>query len=167
MDPHKPFTVPVAPGAVEPSGGIASAMPAPMKPRRRWLWPVILVALFVIGGGAAAYLLQPRTVTISGTVTLLGDGINDFGPSCVGTKGYDDLRGGAQVVVSDAAGVSLAVTQLSSGESTAPTNCVFGFSISVPSGKGVYGIQIGHRDKVQYNEADLKKPLALSIGEPI
>lgn len=46
MDPHKPFTV-------------ASVMPAPAEPRRRWLWPV-LAALVVVLAALAVVLLVRR-----------------------------------------------------------------------------------------------------------
>ncbi|MFG1846787.1 hypothetical protein [Micromonospora carbonacea] len=92
--------------------------------------------------------------------------------TCAGMGGYDDIAGGTQVLVTDPAGVNLAVGALDDGQpvidpddDSRATSCLFEFEVpNVPSGKGIYGIEVGRRGKVQYKEADLGEKLSLSLG---
>ena len=141
----------------------ANTTPTPPR-RRRWLLPAI-AAVILLAAGAAAYVLWPRDITVTGSLSLVsGRGVDTSGSSCRGTDGYDDLREGAQVVVTDPAGVTLAVTQLGVGESKDSTTCTFPFTVKVRAGRGIYGIEVSHRKMVYYTEAELAGPVQLSIG---
>lgn len=86
---------------------------------------------------------------------------------CQGTKGYDDIRPGAQVTVTDAAGKALAIGTLDAGQvwgvSTNPatgfmqaTLCTLHFKVvDIPSGVGPYGFEVSHRGIVRFEEANL------------
>lgn len=143
----------------------------PQPPRRRWLVPVLVtVAVLVLGVTAA--LLVPRllggsSVTVKGQVDLLFEKSNgNDHNNCFGTGGLSDLKGGAQVVITDTAGATVAVTSLRPGVldlSGDPYLCVLRFEASAPAGKGFYGVQIANRDRVQYPEAQLGQ-IKLSVG---
>jgi hypothetical protein len=137
---------------------------APRRKRRTGLIAALVIAavLVLAAGGTLTYLvLRGDTFTISGSLTIAsGRSVGD----CIGTKGYDDIRGHGQVTVTDAAGAVVAVGALDSGESW-QSGCRFQFSVAnVPSGKGFYGIEVGNRSPIRYAEADLKDELTLSLG---
>ena len=69
-----------------------------------------------------------------------------------------ELREGANVVVTDASGNTVAVTSLQAGKwenRDGITYCRLPFSVRVPSGKGFYGVEVAHRGRVQFTEAQL------------
>lgn len=99
--------------------------------------------------------------SFDGDLTLVqGEFIWDD-PTCSGWKGYDDIRAGTEVVVSDAAGKSLVVGSLKAGAATVgsdgrATECTMKFHIDgVPSGVGPYGVAIGSRGVAHYSWGDL------------
>lgn len=106
-------------------------------------------------------------MTVKGQVDLLFEMSNgNDHANCFGKGGLSDLKGGAQVVITDAAGATVAVTSLRPGVldlSGAPYLCVLRFEASVPAGKGFYGVQIANRERVQYPEAQLGQ-IKLSVG---
>lgn len=122
----------------------------------------------------------PRTFAASGSLSLSDpDGVyvaTDAmapGAPCQGSGGYDDLRPGAQVVVTDDAGKVLAVGRLDAGATddskayTSPyyRHCVLPFTVSkVPAGEDFYGVQITHRGVVQKSEAEMRDPVALTFA---
>jgi hypothetical protein len=96
-------------------------------------------------------------------------------PVCAGSGGYDDLALGAQVVVSDPAGTTVAVGSVTESipitewdddaEDYLATACTLRFLVTgVPAGKGFYGIEVSHRGRLQYSEAQARKELELTIG---
>jgi len=122
---------------------------------------------------------RPKTFTAQGSITLgLGDfawdeigSIGQPGPICFGEGGFDDIATGASVTITDAAGEVVAVGELNSSypgdfsEAQTPTSCKLRFSITgVPTGKGFYGVEVTHRGAVKYAEADMTKPLELTLG---
>lgn len=151
---------------------------SPKQRSRRRVLVLVLIAVATlggaagIGGGILFALVQSgkidnplsRTFTITGTVTLTyGDFINT-GSTCYGKGGYDDMRPGAPVVITDATQKIVAVGTIDSGTETV-TECHLKFTIEdVPRGSDFYGIQITHRGRLQYAAADLEKPLTLSLG---
>ncbi len=143
-------------------------MPAPTQQTRkapRWLfWAIPLAIVAIVAGVLLVPRLAPADLTITGEVLLHDTRINTTGNSCRGSGGYDDLREGAQVVVTDATGKSIGIGTLGTGVSN--TNiCTWEFSVTVPAGGGIYGVEVSHRGKLQYSEADLAgRPLKLSIG---
>jgi hypothetical protein len=150
--------------------------PAPTSARRRRTWPVYAgIAVALLAGIVALVVVLNRddTITVSGTMTLpmaLADtNLRSDGIACDGTSeaaggGYSDVATGVQVVVSDSAGKTIAVGALSRG-ATKGSSCVMPFTVAgVPSGKGFYGVEVSHRGRLQYPEADLRRGLALTLG---
>lgn len=146
--------------------------PAPTKPRRRWIWPVVIaaVAVLLIAAGLIVWVgrAASSTVSITGSVqvTLPED---DIWPSpCTGMGGYSDIAAGTQVVISDETGTTIAVGRLQPGVAigTPPVGhaCRLRFSVNAPGGHSFYGIEISHRGRLQYPRAALDQPLALTLG---
>lgn len=137
---------------------------------------VVIVVLLVGGGGDGSSKVSDspsaakgKTFEISGNVTLTDSGNENFGGGqCAGGGGYDDMREGAQVVVTDSVGKTLAVGALGRGTHSgqyAQVVCVFPFVIAdVPSGVGPYSVEIGHRGKISFTEIDASD-LELTLGD--
>ncbi|WKU04143.1 hypothetical protein [Micromonospora sp. HUAS LYJ1] len=115
----------------------------------------------------------PPPLLVRGTFTLEQSTFtwSEKNRICAGVGGHDDIARGTRVIITDAAGVHLAVGKLDVGQpvidptdATRATSCLFPFTISgVPSGKGIYGVQVSRRDKVQFDEVDLGKPISLGV----
>jgi hypothetical protein len=115
-----------------------------------------------------------RPYTVSGSITL-GRGQFEWGvngtsdTACYGRGGYDDLAAGAQVVITDPAGKTVAIGQLRTGTATVgddqlATSCDLPFTVpNVPAGLGFYGVEVSHRGRVQYPEAQIRGLLSLTI----
>jgi hypothetical protein len=124
-----------------------------------------LAALFLLAGCSSAKAALP--IAVSGTVTLVdANSAAEWAVAgrCTGTGGFSDLKTGAEVVISDDSGKTLAISSL-----TAPVTgdvagrCIFGFSADVPAGKHFYGVTVTHRGAVKFSEAALPTA-ALTIG---
>lgn len=142
-------------------------------PRRPWRTAAIAIAviLVIVAAAAAVYLAsrpsdttsprQPdKTIRIVGYLTLQrGQFIWDKNPPvCNGYKGYDDLKQGTQIVITDPAGTTIALAQLPIGEplpdptdNTRAAGCRFHFTVDVPDGHQFYGIEIAHRGRQTRN----------------
>lgn len=139
---------------------------------RRFLPVLFAFAAFLLVIGVAGTMLVLRvladdTTTLRGEVHLRGeDNVAGSSTSCYGSGGYDDLREGTGVVVTDAAGTTIAVGSLGRGTySTFGTlDCVLPFTVEVPTGKGFYGIEVAHRGAVKFAEPDLGR-VRLAIGD--
>lgn len=122
--------------------------------------------------GASSFAPQPFTV--NGFMTLrLGQFIWDKDPDvCSGWKGYDDIRGGTQVVVTDPAGTTIAIGALGAGvprrdpdNTSRATECRLPFKVTgVPGGHQFYRLEVGHRGKLEYARDKIDKPLELTLG---
>jgi len=129
-----------------------------------------IAAVAVLGVLAvAAFVLWPRpgALTVSGSVTVHGEHpqvvtANEL--TCVTGGGYDDIREGAQVVVTDASGATIAVGRLGFGSWKRNVGCVFLFELEVPGGHDFYGIEVSHRGRLQYPAEQLAAPLDLTLG---
>lgn len=137
--------------------------------RRRWIWPTaVATALILALGGFLAYrALAPNTITVAGTVSVDPD--PGHVPCTTTPVGIEDIRAGAQVVISDAAGNTIAIGQLQQGLVVGPDagggyTCSFGFSVQAPGGLDFYGVEISHRGRLQYPRAELNRPIALTLG---
>ncbi len=157
-------------------------LPDPPQPRGSVNWVVVIPAmaaavlvLMAAAGGAVWFLLRPPgvatvppptrgTLQVQGAMNLSqGQFIWNGGAdtTCTGWKGFDDIRGGTEIVVSDASGKTLVVGELATGHATGITNdtatgCRLGFSITgVPAGVGPYGVEIGHRGVTHYSQGSL------------
>lgn len=113
-------------------------------------------------------------VPVDETMTkLVNPDMQDQG-SCGVSDGYDDIRGGAQVIVTDAAGTTVALGNLDPGrvqttdaeKTVANANCRFAFVITgIPAGSKFYGVEISKRGRVQYAAERLNgQTLELTIG---
>lgn len=122
---------------------------------------------------AAAGSAAPASFTVNGRLRLELSGFTwNPGQGCWGISGYDDLREGAQVVITDGLGATIAVGALDTGIVTLnPTDqkrasyCELPFTVQqVPAGRGFYGVEVAHRGRVQYPEADVRGLLELSLN---
>jgi hypothetical protein len=183
MDAHTPFSIPVVPGDPPPPAVPTVAEPesAPGK-ARRWVWPAtaaVVIALGAAGFGATRLIGQdapapaasptPAVLSVHGSL-LLADStgvLNLDGYHCQGMRGYDDIRQGAAVTITDASGTTIGLGSLSEGmmESSGLTRkCRFTWQVEVPKGKGFYGVEISHRGKVAVAEADTWTAMSVSLG---
>ena len=99
-------------------------------------------------------------MTINGTFTLHQEDLVDRDEtSCQGTGGYDDIRDGLEVAVTDAAGTVIGLGRLSSkpGEDTfaGRRTCEYEFTVSGLPDASFYGVEVGHRGVVRFSAADL------------
>lgn len=127
----------------------------------------LILVLAVIAVVAVWRKAQPVGFTVHGTMSLVGvDNFASFGDNnCAGSTGYDDLRDGSEVVISENGGKTVAVGALE-GSRNAADRCVFSFNISgVPSGKKFYGVSVTHRGVVQFSEQEMKSGPGLTIGD--
>lgn len=162
------------------------------SPRRGLLGWTVLVLVLLIGAGVSTWFFMqpepakptatssstgPGTFTVSGTV-ILSRGqftwVSSENPTCNGFNGFDDIRGGGQVTVTDASGKTLAVGSISRGNAEGITTetdgthraaiCPLPFSVlDVPRGVGPYGVKITHRGTLTYTEDQLIASLTLEF----
>jgi hypothetical protein len=155
--------------------------PAAKPSRPGWLVPVLVAAavlVLALGGVATWALLRtpasaapvaapaPATFGIAGKLTLHGADRNLGQGVCAGNGGYGDLDRGTTVVVTDPNGTVVGVGKLDFGRRDADgVFCEFPFHVdNVPAGLGFYGIEVSHRGAVKFAEADLARPVALTLG---
>lgn len=142
---------------------LSSVMPAPRRP----LWPflVLAAAVLIVAGVIGGYfLLRPKTIAVTGTLDLSTSSAATQAGHCAGSGPYADIAPGATVTITDAAGTTVALGELGPGTVTRNSTCGFPFALSVPAGKGFYGIEIAHRGRVQITEAKLAQPIRLALG---
>lgn len=163
-----------------PAAGQAVA-PTPKRFRAAIIAAAIIVLGLMAGTGLAVWLLtrpdpapapapaNPATLEATGMVTLQHSQFRWNGradPTCMGWQGYDDIRGGAQVTVTDASGKVLVVGSLDPGTAIGITTeanglpraeqCTIPFKVAgIPRGVGPYGVEVSHRGVLRYNESDL------------
>jgi hypothetical protein len=145
-------------------------MPAPPRPRRRrsaFLLGVAALALVGVSVLATVLLMsgsKPKPLHAVGVMTLVGDSTNVTadGGSCHGIGGWNDIMAGAQVTVTDAAGSTVAITQLSEGIGTTDS-CDFDWSAQVPAGAKFYGVEVAHRGRVQFTPQQLVTDASTSL----
>lgn len=124
----------------------------------------LLVGSQVSAPPAASASPSSSTMPVSGTVTLQ-DGFGAEGLPCEGKGGYNDIREGAQVVITDAKQATLAVGALGPGKRDEKQRCEFAFSLSAPAGHEFYGIEVSHRGRLQYPADRISRPLELTLGD--
>lgn len=137
-----------------------------MAPRRGiLLLAAVLLALAGCGGA--------DTFTLQGSITVPSR--YSPGDRCVAGDGYRDVRVGATVTVTDAAGTVLAVGVLDAptttetlvtgeyGGSIRVTVCRFPFTVQVPAGEDVYGVEVTHRGTVHVPAAQARSPVMLTL----
>jgi hypothetical protein len=167
--------------------------PPPTPPRRHTgLVAAAVVAALVIVGAAVGLGIGLRghaaassssasptsagrnaasAINVHGTLLLTDSpGVENLDDvTCAGMGGYGDIAMGAQVVITDESGTTVAVTELGVGKligSGATRECQFEFSASsVPAGKSFYGISVTHRGTIQYTEDQLRNGVELTLGD--
>ena len=122
---------------------------------RHWILTVSLAVLLLAGIGAYL-LLRPGTFDLHGTLVLDSEWQVGSNHTCSGKATYEDVREGAQVVITDPAGTTVALGHLGLGKPKEPVGCGFPISVpDVPAGHRIYGVAIpGHGDPVQVSERD-------------
>jgi hypothetical protein len=155
--------------------------PTPHRGRRSRAPIVLLIlgglAVAIAGAGFLLYTARPKSVTITGTMALSGEGFDQTGKSCTGKDGYDDIREGTNVVIHDAVGKVIATGALDAGTpmdfddmggvliKPVPQHCSFAFSVPDVSAEKFYGVEVGHRGTVTFTAAQVKSGgLRLSLG---
>lgn len=154
---------------------VAYAMPAvePSRPSRwRRLEPWKMTAL--VAAGAAVFmgatfgvtlLLIPDPVTIAGQLVLTDKSLDAAaGAACAGRGEYSDIRRGAQVVITDETGTTMALADLGQGRSVGTNMCSFPFTVPDLPGRSFYGVEIGNRVKVQFTPEQVAGPITLTLG---
>jgi len=125
---------------------------------------VAVSALFV-GPRVGEAVETASTFDISGYFELIDDDIRVSNGSCSGTGGYSDISNGAQVIVTDAEGKTVALGKIADGFNGYPGRCRFKVVVKgVPKGSNFYGIEVTHRGRVQFTAVDIAKQVELSLG---
>ncbi len=123
--------------------------------------------IFIPHGQNAVY--QPGTFQVYGSLVLIDDTAAwTSGTECAGQNGYDDIAAGTQVVITDRSGDTVAFDELRPGsaENYSGLACVFEFEVPrVPRELDTYGVEISHRGRLMFKEADLHAGLELSLGD--
>ena len=133
----------------------------PTHPRRSLL-TITTVVVLLLGLGMAGYVFWPRTFDVTGTLLVKSD--DRIG--CYADPGFKDIYAGAQVVVSGKSGETLAIGRLEVDPTfVSAARCNFVFTVEgVPAGEDFYGIEVSHRGRLQYSEADVQRPIHLTLG---
>lgn len=137
----------------------AAHQPEPRQKRPRWFAPALVGAGLLVVAAAAgsiaagAAITAPHTFTAKGVVMLEGTDCTSI------PGGYDDITKGAGVTVKDPSGKVVGLGELAAGKDIGSgLGCAFFFSVKdVPSGLGIYGVEVTHRGLLQYKESTLKK----------
>lgn len=166
-----------------------------------------LASMIILSGCVGAGSDQQSEEASSSTVNIFGsitvppvevvdsDGVRLYlddpqtipgGPSCTSSAGYDDIREGGQVTVTNATGEIIAVGSLGQGIQQAQDYdyglwrrsevlpdgryaiCEFSFSFEAPSGESFYTIALGNANRGDFtlSEGELSEGIALILGSP-
>jgi len=148
-----------------PTAADQPVMATPKRGKRGLVIAITAVTVLFVGAGAIAYgFLAPGTVTVTGSLELTD--ARTAKASCIGRGGYSDIHTGTQVIVTDATGSTLALGRLTDGELTSDLDvCRYEFKVTgIPGGHDFYGIEIGHRSRIQRSRDDIGKPIHLTLG---
>jgi len=159
--------------------------------RRAGLALVVVLALAGCGSSQAAApsssapSTSPQTTTtIKGYISVLidprraSDLLDDDDEATIGElpcspkAGYDDIRAGAQVTVTDESGTVLGLGSLTESGLWAEepdtllilSDCRFDFEVAVPEGAKFFGVEVAHRGVVRYTAEQAKDELHLTLG---
>lgn len=161
----------------EPLGHVDTP-PARRTSRRSRRRKLILISVATLGaagaiaGGVVFALVQAGTIdnpftqtfTVTGTVTLPNGDFINTGNACYGMGGFEDMRPGAKVTVTDAAQRTVAVGVIESARE-AVTECHLAFRVEdVPRGEDFYGLEVTHRGRLQYTAGELEQSLTISLS---
>lgn len=166
----------------------AVVLPTPPRRERKGLGTraivgISLASTFALAGAAVGIVFfvhaaraDAKGYTVNGDLTLTSvDALDGDDTSCKGAAGFDDIVGGAQIVVTDGAGQTLGLAKLSDGRTMGavssilerPTECSFAFHVvDVAKGKTFYKVEVSHRGQLQYTEAQIAHGgIHLTLGD--
>jgi hypothetical protein len=136
-----------------------------------WLTAGVVGVLVVEGAifGAVALATathappKPTSFTLRATMEL--DDSNNVDDPCNSAGGYADIATGAEIVVANGSGQTLALGELGEGIPQVG-GCVYNFTVkNVPGGKKFYGVEVSHRGFVQESESNMRAGnVHLSLG---
>ncbi len=124
----------------------------------------LLLAAVVVGcgsvrGGTESESSTTGAVNLAGAITLLQEHqvlVDESGLECAGTGQFNDVRPGAEVVVSNDSGRVLARAGLVVVRGTPkPPQCDYRFSIDELPAASSYSFRLGARDLGRFSRADL------------
>lgn len=127
---------------------------------------MLAVALTACGSSSGPTVAPaPKTFTVKGHLTLTSGNLDGgYGDGCLGSDGFDDIESGAQVVVKDASGKSVAIGALGDGVKSQKVVCTFPFTVpNVPAGDNVYSIEVTHRGGISFTP-DKAGDVDLTLG---
>lgn len=133
-------------------------------------WIALSLAILVLLVGAITVVSlrgsdSASTATrnaITGEITLGAKNYDKYvgsgdGTPCFGYRGYSDVKSGAQVLLLDGAGVTIATSSLNPGVvSNDRSECVFTFTLPDAPKADFYRVKISHRDGPTWSAADLE-----------
>lgn len=124
---------------------------------------ILAAGFFVFGRG--------ESHTLTGDLTLIDSDVAslDLGDSCTGQGGYDDISPGAEIVVEDESGTTLATSHLATGTYDG-LGCVFEFSVDHVGKASFYRVMIGSESRggLRYSHDELAGQdwaVHLSLGD--
>lgn len=128
----------------------------------------LALASVLAGCGVGGIGKEAAPKEITGSITLAAyDGyFGDSSGVCIGKGGYDDLRGGANVVVKDGKGAIIGSSKLGTGSRVVNVGCQFPINVSVPD-SDFYVLEVSHRGEQTYSRADMEAKgyrVLLTIG---
>lgn len=150
---------------LDPIPPTATLPDAPARRSRRGIGTVAVVAGIAVVAIAALVTLPklgtlvaatpvpsatPAQYVLTGTFKLYDDDLGGVN-SCWGKGGYDDIRGGLDVVVRDASHTILATSNLDEGAHTGNGVCTFIFAVKGVPKATFYSIEVGHRGELTYS----------------
>jgi hypothetical protein len=174
-------------------------VPEPPQKRNRTFVVAMVVAVLVVAAAAAAITVgltrgndkptsrslstltpTPAVFQVLGVIRLQLGGFTwgeagDSDLRCHGYQGFADIQPGAQVVVRDSHGATVAIGSLAQGTAEniedsgsgfkRATTCALPFTVDgVPAGKGFYSVEVSHRGQMPYSEDAMHSPISLSLG---
>ena len=145
----------------------------------------VVVLLLAVAGCSSKPAAEPtptlKPIFVTGSVSVpphsyfsAGMTVVAEGDTCTAKDGYDDVTSGSQIVISDAAGKTIALGALGGGSIAIPAGgvplnarCQFPFTVQdVPPGGKFYGVHVGNtnRGTVQYTAKQLAAGPEVTVG---
>ena len=127
---------------------------------------VIALVILAACGSSSSHVLH-GTMTILNTDNVFTDPSIASGKACVGTNGYDDLAGGAQVKVTNEKGTLIGSSALGLGQVDSSGHCVFPYRVKNIPGANFYTVEVSHRGGLTHSAKeldDLKWSLDFTLG---
>lgn len=113
--------------------------------------------------GVVAVVGTSSKFTVQGVISL--GHYNGEAGECAGSSGYEDIAGGAEIIIRDSKGDRVGVGELNTGRFQPGSKCTFAFKIpDVPDHGSLYSIEVGHRGEVTFKKGDASS-IALTVGD--